>query len=379
MNNSIIYVGYIDTPLSKNRHVVSPAGSSKMRYVSDVISECGYQVDMISMARPSSRQLRFFGTEELNLSKNIRVFFLPFLCSNFIVIRKLSSIFQMFCLILFFIRVVRKRTKVVVYHSLSYASIIFILKKLIGFELILEVEEVYSDVKKVMYINKIFEKRLFGVADAYIFPTEMIDDKVNVKKRPSIIIYGNYFVLPINKEKIGDGKVHILYSGTFNERKGCVMSTIQSGEYLDSRYHIHITGTGTEDEIRKIEELIQNVSQRTTCKITYDGFIPNKDFISYIQQFNIGLSTQNPDDGLSSSCFPSKILLYLSNGLTVLSSKAPAVLHSRLASEIFFYERQSPLDIAQALKLIPLNIDKQNVVKQLDKECRLKMKDLLLN
>lgn len=371
------YVGYMDSLQSKYPHFVSPAGSSKMKYITDVLYECGIDVHIISMARPLLPGVNFCKSEIIEISKGQDLFYLPFITSDIVFFRKISVICQMFYLLLYILFKVHRNDIVTVYHSLSYASIMILLKKIIGFKLILEVEEIYSDVKNVMYINSLAEKKLFSLADAFFFPTEMLDEKVNNRKKPSLIIYGNYNASEIVSEKMKDGKIHVVYSGTFNERKGGVFSAINAAKYLNSNFHIHITGYGTENEIENVKKNINDVLQGNSCSLSYDGFISEMEFNSYIQKFNIGLCTQNPDDILSSSCFPSKILLYMSNGLTVLSSKAPAVVNSRLASKIFFYEMKDPVFIAQRIKEIPLDVDSRLVVSGLDLQCKKQMKKFL--
>lgn len=369
----LYYIGYFDTPQSKYSHFVSPAGSSKMRYVSEVMGECGYHVNIISMARPVGVN-GYCKRETVEIAPNVSASFSPFLGANSFFLRKICAVFQMLFLFFFLLTHIGKNDIVVVYHSLAYAGIIWLVKKLLGFTLVLEVEEVYSDVKKVAFLNSRIEKKLFNIADAYIYPTELLDDKVNCFGKPSIIIYGNYNVTPQYANKIDDGVIHVLYSGTFDKRKGGAFAAIGAAEFLNEKFHIHITGLGLMSDVKNIENAIRIVRKKTKCHVTYDGFVPDEEFQSYIQQFHIGLCTQNPDDTLSSSCFPSKILMYMSNGLTVLSSKAPAVVNSKVASELYFYESQSPKCIAESLCTILPNLDKRSVVLKLDEECKSQMK-----
>lgn len=373
----ITYLGYYDTPQSQVAHFVPPAGSLKMRYVAEAMASSGRSICIWSAARPISDHSRFFKSESVRVSHQISAYFFPFfyVCNR--LLRKFCSMVQMACLLFLILRKIGKGDVLVVYHSLAYASIVFLTKAIKKYHLILEVEEIYDDVKSVHPINVWLEKKLFSSADAYIFPSELIDKKVNVHRKPSIIIYGNYHIHPTQNEKWSDGKVHVIYSGTFNQRKGGVDSAIRAGEFLDANYHIHITGWGTEAEIEGVKETVKRISEKTACMITYDGYQDDQSFIPYLQQFNIGLSTQNPDDKLSSSCFPSKILLYMCNGLTVLSSKAPAVLNSQIASDVFFYERQTPIDIAAGIKRIPIDVDSRKVIEKLDVNCKHQMKRFL--
>lgn len=376
-NNNIYYIGYFDTEESKYKHVISPAGSLKMRYIAETLSACDYYVRILSLARPICEKIKFVKSEDVAVSPGIRAFFFSFICVNNFYLRKLSSIFQMF---LFFVSVLiklRKTDTLIVYHSLSYASLIFLLKKCIGFKLVLEVEEIYQDVKSVFLINSFFERLLFNSADAYIFPSELIEEKVNIKGLPYVIIYGSYKSIPAMNRKMADSRVHVVYSGTFDERKGGVFAAIRSADFLNETYHIHITGFGKKNEIEKVVKEIDRVSNRSKCRITYDGFINNIDFLPYLQQFNIGLCTQNPDDQLSSSCFPSKILQYMANGLTVLASRAPAVIRSRIAPDLFFYREQTAESIAQQIRLIPSDVDTRKIVDKLDSTCKSEMKMLM--
>ena len=370
---SIFYIGYFDTVGSKYKHVVSPAGSFKMRYVAEAIAACNCHVNILSLARPVYEKTRLVNSEKVDVTFNIHAFFYPFFSVNNLYVRKICSIFQMLYFFVSILLRVRRADTLVVYHSLSYAFLIFLLRKIIGFNLVLEVEEIYQNVKSVFWFNSILERLLFNSADAYIFPSELLEERINVKKKSFLIIYGSYKESPFLSEKSDDDKVHIIYSGTFDSRKGGAFSAIEAAEYLDQNYHIHITGLGTNEEVNRIQKAVNTVSAHTTCRLSYDGFINDNEFLPYLQQFNIGLCTQNPNDQLSSSCFPSKILLYLSNGLTVLSSKAPAVVKSSIASDLYFYEEQNPKSIAERIKAIPLNVDNRGVVRKLDSDCKEKM------
>lgn len=367
--NEIIYVGYFDTSLSGRNHLVSPAGSKKMEYISDVLADNAKSVKLLSVALPIDNAATYFPSEDIYLKNNVNVHFL----SGFSfpsALKLLSIIWSQLCLIFYFFKEVKRNQLVVIYHSMAYVWIVLLLKKIIKYKLILEVEEIYQDVKTVSPINAKLEKELFSIADAFIFPCEILNSRINKKSLPSLIVYGNYSENPKVINKIDDGKIHIIYSGTFERRKGGVDSAILAGEYLDHRYHIHITGKGDKQRTDEIKTLISETVKKSACSISYDGFIKEQDFIKYLQQFHIGLCTQNPDDQLSSSCFPSKILMYMSNGLSVLSSKVQTVLSSRVAPFITFYSTSSPNDIAEMVKKMSIDRDTRDVVKKLDAECR---------
>ena len=78
-----------------------------------------------------------------------------------------------------------------VYHSLGYAGMVRLLRKLKKFRLILEVEEVYGDVSGREWDRR-KEFRLFSVADAYVLPTQLLNETINPGKKPYVLLHGTY-------------------------------------------------------------------------------------------------------------------------------------------------------------------------------------------
>ena len=62
-----------------------------------------------------------------------------------------------------------------------------------------------------------------------------------------MVIYGTYNVEKQIANKFDDGKIHCVYAGTFDPRKGG-MSAVNAAKFLDEKYHIHILGFGTEKD-----------------------------------------------------------------------------------------------------------------------------------
>lgn len=121
-----------------------------------------------------------------------------------------------------------KGQNVIVYHSLGYVRLIQVLKRIIRFNLILEVEEIYADVTGDSNARK-SEYKLFQCADAYIFPTELLNEKLNPEHKPHCIIYGTYQVEEDRHCSFGDGKIHVVYAGTFDPRKGGAAAAAAAG------------------------------------------------------------------------------------------------------------------------------------------------------
>lgn len=158
-------------------------------------------------------------------------------------------------------------------------------------------------------------------------------------------------------------KIHCVYAGTFDPRKGGASISAEVAEFLPSNYHIHILGFGSDEEIEKIKKIINETEKKSKAKVTYDGLLQGEEYINFIQSCQIGLSTQNPNAQFNMTSFPSKILSYMSNGLRVVSIRIQAVEKSKIGNLIYYYNEYAPESIANAIKSI--NFDDNYNSKQL--------------
>ncbi len=377
----IIYIGYYDTKNNEkeNRNYVLSA-VNKMTYICSAINKTGINVEIISASETKNPQsysskmvdvfpntkLKLFKTSAYNKNRIVRVlkrilFFIKF---SFYVLNNTG-----------------KNQNVIVYHSLGYARLIKWLKKIKKFNLILEVEEIYSDVTGNNKTLKT-EQKLFDVADAYIFPTELLDKKVNIGKKPSAIIYGTYQVEEERDKKLfSDEKIHCVYAGTFDPRKGGAIAAVKAAQYLDENYHMHIIGFGSEEDKINLLDEIEKVKKATKATVTYDGLFSGEEYIEFIQSCDIGLSTQNPNAAFNDTSFPSKILSYLANGLRVVSIRIPVVETSKIGDMLFYYEKQTPQEIAKAIMSVDMKkeYNSRNRISELDKEFVKNLATLLTN
>lgn len=359
------YLSFYDSS-DKEKRSSCLAATNKMKYICKSLVEVGENVEIISASMASSIG-RFKGrTEQIDDGITLKMF--PAF--------KWGNIFQKLwakiaaSLILFFYLLfhIKRGEKILVYHSLAYMSTLRFTKFIKRFKMILEVEEIYGDVA----CNKKTVKRelsFFKKADAYVFPTELLDNLINVNKKPSVIIHGTYEVEKICGQHFNDGKIHIVYAGTFDPRKGG-SAAAAAGEYLDEQYHIHIIGFGTENDKKLLINTIKRVNSSAKCVVSYDGLLSGEEYIKFIQSCDIGLSTQNPDAAFNTTSFPSKILSYMANGLKVVSIKIPAIEQSAIGEYMYYYDKQTPEEIAKAIKRVDINdgYDSRSIIKKLSEE-----------
>lgn len=373
----IFYLGYYDIPENKkeNRNIVL-AATNKMSYIISTLDSLDYEVTVVSASATKNRQAYPARRMQLGVKSELLLFkTLPW--GNKLR-RIMSVLYSYFQVMRYLLTVPGEGDKVIVYHSVAYANIVRLAKKIKKFQLILEVEEIYADVYNSERVRK-KEYNLFEKADAYIFPTELLNEKVNVKKKPYTIIYGTYQLEEDRKSRFEDGKIHCVYAGTFDPRKGGAVAAAAAAGVLPSDYHIHVLGFGSEKDTNNLKEQIKKISEKSEAEVTYDGLLSGEEYIQFVQSCQIGFSTQMPGAAFNETSFPSKVLSYLANGLRVVSVRIKALEKSSIGDLLYFYDEQTPEAIAAAVRNIDFSqpYDSRKRIKELDKEFTEKIGEML--
>ena len=353
----------MDSTIKRN---VIPSSRDKIDSVIELINSIGINVHIISMSCVQESIFKFYRGSDSVIKEGICLKLFPSWGGNTKIIRWARIVWHIIAMFFYLLLHTKKNEPIIVYHSQGYWGIISLAKKIKKFRLILEVEEIYQDVKKskIKIIDKL-EYMDINSADAFIFPTEILNNKINPNHKPYAIIHGRYTESSIIADKFSDGKIHVVYAGTFDPNKGGAIAAIEAVEFLPSNYHIHICGFGTDEDTNFVKNKIQKISARSNALVTFDGLKKGREYTMFIQQCHIGLSTQNPSGNFNDTSFPSKILSYISNGLSVVSIDIPVVRTSAVAKYITFYNKQTPRLIADAIMKTPLRLDYLNCFKEL--------------
>lgn len=372
----IKYVGFYDTPANteENRNYV-PSCATKMEYVMSAIHSCGYDVRVVSASATNNRAK--YKAQNIVLQDGITLqLFKTYPFGNKLQrIRSVLSIkWNLLCELLF-------RTKstdtVMVYHSLSYMSVVALAHKLRRFRLIVEAEEIYADVIQNLKIRS-KELQFFERADAFVFPTVLLNEVVNVHNKPYVVVHGTYKAEPDRGERFDDDKIHCVYAGTFDPRKGGAAAATAAA-FLDEKYHIHILGFGSEKDKKRLLSVIESVSHKSKCTVTFDGLKKGEEYIRFIQKCHIGLSTQTPDAEYNATSFPSKVLTYMANGLCVVSVCIKALETSAVDKLLYYYDAATPESIAEAIRSVDISCqsDSREFISYLDKMFCNNLKEML--
>lgn len=372
---NIKYLIHYDVDSEEGRSRVLSA-TNKADYIIECLGKLGYNVEIISASLVSSKG--YIKGSKTKIADNITLTKLPAFKWGNKFQKIIAYLWNNIALFLYLLISMKKNEELVVYHSLSLMKIVKYAKKIKNFKLILEVEEIYSDVIGESEKKRQKEISYFEIAEKYIFPTEMLNEVINKDCKPYCIIHGTYKVETQRDVSFEDGKIHVVYAGTFDPRKGGT-KTVEAAEYLTKDYHVHILGFGSKEDTKNIKDKIAELIGKTGTKITYEGILSGEEYIKFIQKCHIGMSTQNPDAEFNATSFPSKILSYMANGLRVVSINIPAIYNSDIGKELYYYDEPKPQEIAKAIMSIDINdgYDPRKKIKKLDEKFKEDLKELL--
>ncbi|MHB1153398.1 MAG: glycosyltransferase [Eubacteriales bacterium] len=367
----IKFINYHTYPNEEPKRTGALSAINKVNYIIDVLSKIYDEVEIISPSWIIGSYKGFASEKKVSVSPNVSIVYTPSCGGNSWFNMFVKYIMSRLWLIIFLLKQIKSGDTVIVYHQPTLMMPIKFIRLIKNFRLIIEDEEIYENVREEI-IEKKREKEIayLRTADSYIFPTILLNNRVNINNKPFIISHGTYSAEKHLTEKFNDGKIHCVYAGTFNRIKGGAFLAIAAGKHLNNQYHLHIIGFGNEEETKKIIQAIQETSATTSCLITNDGMLCGDEYLKFLQSCHIGLSTQNPDAQYNETSFPSKILSYMANGLRVVSVKIPVLETSSINDLIYYYIVNNPESIAKTIQSINIYDDynSRNRIGQLNNE-----------
>lgn len=373
------YIGYYDINDYKheNRKYILSA-VNKMNYISKTANKLTGKTEIVSVA--NTKHCRFYGGRKNRLAFGELIIF-PTIPGKGPVFKRLSPWFTQSLLFLYLLKNAKKDEDILVWHGLGYGNAIAWAKKIKKFKVVLEVEEIYQNVNSMGRTKNNREYRDFNNADKYIFSTGLLNEKLNTENKPYCVIHGTYEIEKDRNVSFNDGKIHVVYAGTFDPLKGGGIAAAEATRWLDENYHVHILGFGSDKDVENMKRLIAETNALSKATVTYDGLLSGEEYIEFLQKCHIGLSTQNPDAAFNDTSFPSKILSYMANGLRVVSIRIPVVELSAIGKDVLYYDKQTPEEIAKAIMSVDLNNshDSRARIADLDREFCEDLKSVISN
>lgn len=362
----MFYISYYTTP--DDVRASSPAAVAKTESISRALAANGIDVTILSTCTVANSGSGFVKGRKFTVDEKITCKQIPFFITGFGPFRRLQYILANIWLFFTLVFRTKKGENVLFYHAVERASVVALAQRIRKFRLILEVEEIYANASKLSSREIEAEKRDIVCAEAFIFPTVLLNDAVNKGGKPYAIIHGTYETIePAEGNSFNDDKIHVLYAGTLSRIKGGAYAAAEASLYLDDKYHIHILGFGNDELVNDIKNTVNELSFMTKCGVSYDGFLSGDDFNRFVQRCHIGLSTQNPQADFNDTSFPSKIFTYMANGVRVVGADIPVVRTSAVNDYMYYYSEQTPQKIAEAIKTVSFSdtIDSREIINKL--------------
>lgn len=331
-----------------NYRYANRAAALQSEYLSQVLSELGYDVTILSTVTSNACTEIFKINHRFTkmLDGNVNSIYFSCVNSKYRFLRVLGRFLRWYE----FKSFIKKHDGIyIVYHSKVHYGINKWIKHYKR-KLIIEVEEIYADVTQDKNA-RMQEIKETDRADAYIIPNMMMSPEVTGDKK-WVLYHGTCKKEPIFEKIFNDGKIHIVYAGTMDPRKIGLMPALDAALFLkEEKYHIHVLAIGYPENQLKIKERISKFTA-PHCRITFHDPLDGDDYLKFIQSCEIGIYTQGKDDVDIATSFPSKLMSYLSNGLRIVATKTKPLALSEISDVIYFAESNSGEDIAKTIKSI---------------------------
>lgn len=152
--------------------------------------------------------------------------------------------------------------------------------------------------------------------DAYIPLTESINDVVNKKGSPYVVVEG--FADSKDTEISEIHEDYIMYAGGVHEKYGVKALTEAFISLKRKDIQLYIFGDGSYvEELEKLQEKNQNVR--------YMGCVSPEEVVTYEKRALLLVNPRPIDEGFAKYSFPSKTMEYMLSGTPVVSTRLPGI------------------------------------------------------
>lgn len=197
------------------------------------------------------------------------------------------------------------------------------------------------------FIHRFVEKAINRYAnsfDAYILLTEQMNEVVNLKSRPYMIMEG---LVDVNMADAGatvngDGRKIVIYAGGLYEEYG-IKYLIDGFKMLDDKdVELHLFGHGP--MVNEIEEEIKRDG-----RIRFFGIVHNSKVVEAELQATLLVNPRPTVEDFTKYSFPSKNMEYMVSGTPVLTTNLPG-MPKEYHDYVYLLEDESAQGVSQVLK-----------------------------
>ncbi len=370
MTKEIKYIGFYDLPDIHQKRVSTIAAINKMDYICNAINQAGYSVHIISPSwfKDDNDKIGYKPKKTFQLNTRKRITFCPSFSTKSKWSRNLKIIFTLSWLFLWLVLHVRRHEKILVYHVQWLSLPIRWAKKIKGFKLVLEVEEIYGQVWQNKNILNNWERKLIKDSDYFIAVSDVLAKILG--DRVKAIVYGNYTISDSENTHLNQNLINIIYAGSIDYTKGGAYNAVRCAAFLPDHYIVHICGPGSESDTKDLLQhisVVNEIAGKERCK--YHGVLTENEISNLLLSCQIAINPQKSGANML-TLFPSKIIKYLSYNLRVISTRIPSIENSAVSELIYFTEDDRPETFARLIQSVDLNLNynSKSLIMNLDED-----------
>ena len=358
MAKEIKYIGFYDILRDGRQYrVYSLAAAKKMDYICQEINSMGYKVRIISPSHVIAKGNKKIVKQSCSIDKDC-LLELPPSCEAKNKFQRVVRVLQArVWLFIYLLKNTERNEKVLVYHNYNLSLPVVLAQKIKKFDIVLEIEEIYSKVWKLSLLQKWKEKRLLKYANNNcLVVSEVLAEELGISE--PAISYGSYTICDKPHIKVKDSIIRLVLTGSVDKERGNGFLAVEAMRYLPKDYKLFLSGSVAAKDRDEFIKLIKSVNEelgREAC--VYLGLLDDDAYENLLLRSDIALNPQK-DGEFGKYVFPSKILTYLSHGLPVVSTRGESIVKSKLSDVITFSDGYDGKSIAEAIRRVQIQSSK---------------------
>jgi len=363
------------------RNVIAPpAGITWIDYLVRSLKAIGNNVSIISYSAGVGSS--YFSHKIVEVDEKECVQFLPALnCIGSCLLLRISQLFSFVQVFFFILRKTNKNDKIILYHNYGFSRFMQFARKIIKRNYIFILGEFFAAVYDKG--SECLKKEIDSVegAKGYIIANSMMRQYVKTAVN-YCVSHGDYTYCDIKRLLKEDNEpIQVVYAGKISKTDITdAFIAAEIARYVQGDFLFHLLGYGTENDINELKSLIDNINkERGKRIILFDGCLSGAEYDQFLSKCDIGLCTRTLKEPSCNLCFPSKTLVYLTHGLSVICPDAEFIRNSEITSLVTFVEGEmTPQNIARTMDMMTLKkCDFKDAIHQLDVKFLNSLKEMI--
>ena len=196
--------------------------------------------------------------------------------------------------------------------------------------------------KRLLGINE----KLYSFADGFVFLTEQMNESINHKKKPFIVLEGHAdeSMIHYSHSSFDISKKIIVYAGSLRKIYGISLLCEAFLKINIQNSELHIFGDGDyADELRELTNKNAN--------IIFHGNCPNKEVVLMELKATLLVNPRPTEGEYTKYSFPSKTIEYMASGTPVLCSRLQGI-PKEYDEYLYYFDDKAPDGLEKALKYV---------------------------